>query len=236
MFRLVILVSLLLIPHFAEAAFKLNRTRVVYSQNNGQELIVSNNSSQLYGGQVWVENYESNDKFYFVTSPQLFKIKGNDKQVIRIFKTDEELPGDQESLFWINVQEIPPKSSASNSALVMSFRTKIKLIYRPETILEKRNNAEQQLTWRQQENTVMLNNPTAFYFAITSVEANGTKHVPHEKQAIAPFSTQLLSFDSLPQVNELAVIGINDYGANRRFVIEQDKNMATALQGNINAE
>ncbi len=40
---------------------------------------------------------------------------------------------DRESLFWLNIQEIPPISSADDSnVLAVALNTQVKLIYRPK--------------------------------------------------------------------------------------------------------
>ena len=44
-----------------------------------------------------------------VPQPPFFKVGAKQKQIIRIMKTDSSLPTDRESLFWLNVQEVPPK-------------------------------------------------------------------------------------------------------------------------------
>lgn len=48
--------------------------------------------------------------------------------------TVSNLPKDRESLFWLNVQEVPPKPEVKDgegSVLAMAMNTRVKLIYRP---------------------------------------------------------------------------------------------------------
>jgi len=102
--------------------------------------------------------------------------------------------------------------------MVMSFRTRIKLIYRPSDLGE-RYKAEAEVTWKQMGNTLHLSNPTPFYFAITSVSANGEERVPEQKTPLAPFSTMAFTFDSLPALKALTISAINDFGAVDAFSI-----------------
>lgn len=47
------------------------------------------------------------------------------------------MPSDRESMFWLNVLEVPPKASANQSsqnAVQIAFRSRIKLFYRPAGI------------------------------------------------------------------------------------------------------
>ncbi len=71
---------------------------------------MSNQSTENYGGQVWIDNTNQGDiQVYMIPAPPFFKIAAKEKQIVRIMKTDSALPTDRESLFWLNVQEIPPK-------------------------------------------------------------------------------------------------------------------------------
>jgi len=209
---------LVLFCHSSVASFKLNRTRIIYGEKEGHELVIQNNYNSFYGGQVWIDNLDDSDEFYFVNSPQFFKVNSGEKQIVRLMKTDATLAEDRESLFWVNVQEIPPKQQSEQSGMVMSFRTRIKLIYRPSDLGE-RYKAESEVTWKQTGNTLHLNNPTPFYFAITTVSANGEERVPEQKTPLAPFSTMAFTFDSLPALKELTISAINDFGAVGSFRI-----------------
>ncbi len=69
-------------------------------------------------------------------------------------------------LFWLNVQEIPPKPKASEgNVLAVAVNTKVKLIYRPKALVEGRRNAEKNLQIAHRGGEAYLKNPTPYYFA-----------------------------------------------------------------------
>ncbi|PJI52023.1 molecular chaperone EcpD, partial [Methylobacterium radiotolerans] len=58
--------------------------------------------------------------------------------------TGEPMPQDKESVFWLNVLEIPPKDKANQNLLQMAFRSRIKLFYRPAGLKGKAEDAPSQ--------------------------------------------------------------------------------------------
>lgn len=67
--------SLCLFTASSHAAFVLNSTRYVFDEKRENISVqVDNQSTQEYGGQIWIENQDQNDKnVYFVPSPTFLK-------------------------------------------------------------------------------------------------------------------------------------------------------------------
>ncbi|WP_096968467.1 fimbrial chaperone [Escherichia coli] len=170
-----VLVLLLMISSQAMAAFVLNGTRFIYEEGKKNSAFeVTNQSTETYGGQVWIENIrESDDTAYLIPVPPFFKVAPKGKQIIRLMKTGS-LPADRESLFWLNVQEIPPKpKEAEGSMLAVAINTRVKLIYRPRSLVEGRKGAEKGMQIMHRSGEVYLKNPTPYWFAVTAVKMNG---------------------------------------------------------------
>ncbi|MDI7245415.1 fimbrial chaperone [Providencia rettgeri] len=198
----------------AYSAFTLNGTRFIYDEGRKNIAIeVKNNSNKTYGGQVWIDNLSGNDVF-FVPAPNLFKIAGEEKQIIRLLYVNDILPKDRESLFWLNVQEIPPIASADESnVLAVALNTQVKLIYRPKILAEHREDAEKNLTY----SGSTLKNPTPYYFALTQVSVDGrplvlSKEIEQSISLFPPFSEVNLQ---RPLSGKVAIEAIDDYGARR---------------------
>lgn len=159
----------------ANAAFVLNGTRFIY--DGGMKSIsieVKNQSDKTYGGQVWIENTDAKG-IYMIPSPSFFKIEGKERQLIRIMKVGAELPQNRESLFWINVQEVPPKPSKDDgNVLAIAMNTQVKLLYRPKSVLDKRKSAEEKIQVVHIDGKTYLKNPTPYYFAIVRIKNNGS--------------------------------------------------------------
>ena len=157
------------------AAFVLNGTRYIYEEGKKNiSFEVTNQSDRTYGGQVWVDNTTQGDAVYIVPSPPFFKADAKQKQIIRLMNVNDSLPKDRESLFLLNIQEVPqkPKETEGN-VLSIAMNTQVKLIYRPKQLVGKREDAEKQIQVVNRDGQTWLKNPTPYYFAITGVKENG---------------------------------------------------------------
>ncbi|HGU0748200.1 fimbrial chaperone [Escherichia coli] len=199
------------------AAFSLNATRYIYeSDKHNVSVTVSNNADKAFGGQVWIENSTQGNGVYMVPQPPFFKVGAGQKQVVRILKTNSNLPEDRESLFFLNVQEIPPKPEAKDGSNVLSIamNTKVKLIYRPQSIKNGRQNAEKQLRLEQRDGKTWLKNPTPYYFAVVKVTHNG-KEVNLSEKAKMDIA-RLAPFSDVPLGNKITgtikISAVNDWG------------------------
>lgn len=209
----------------AMAAFTLSGTRAIYEEGKKNiSLEVTNNATDTYGGQIWIDNISQNKADVFmVPSPPVFKVNAGSKQVIRLINVNPALPTDRESMFRINVQELPPKlNQAEGSALAIAMNTQIKLIYRPKGIIEGRKDAEKKLTTIHR-NTIWIKNSTPYYFAVTGLKVNGKKVIiPKAQDAdlalLAPFSE--VDTGLLPRNGKLTVQALNDWGGVQDYEIE----------------
>lgn len=176
------------------------------------------------GGQVWVDNTSEGNGIYMVPQPPFFKVGAKQKQIIRIMKTDSSLPTDRESLFWLNVQEVPPKPDVKEnrgSVLAIAMNSRVKLIYRPSALKNGRENAEKKLTIEQRGDITWVKNPTPYYMAIVGVQTNGRElklsdKVTKELTLLAPFSSVSLGVSAR---GSLKIAAINDWGGVQNYEI-----------------
>ena len=71
----------------------------------------------------------------------------NGGAVLRIAYLKAPLPTDRESLFWLNILEVPPRDEDENNALQFSFRSRFKLFFRPSQ-LKSVDSAAGKLQWK----------------------------------------------------------------------------------------
>ena len=217
--------SLLLFTASSHAAFVLNITRYVFDEKRENISVqVDNQSTQEYGGQIWIENQDQNDKnVYFVPSPTFFKVADQHKQILRILKINDALPKDKESLFWINIQEIPKAPKDGVNALSIALHTQVKMIYRPDILKDKRENAEKNIKLINDESSTVLFNDSPYYFALINVKQNG-KNVnlgDDVKNKIAVFSPfEKISLNKKLTGN-ISFVAFDDYGVDREYNISQ---------------
>lgn len=99
---------------------------------------------------------------------------------------------DKESLFWLNVLEIPPAPTGANNStpenfLQVAFRTRVKLLYRPAGLTGEANDAPEKLQWRFSGAGVSVKNPTPYYVSFTEINAV----VNQKKVPLAPHGDML---------------------------------------------
>ncbi|WP_321146738.1 fimbrial chaperone [Providencia alcalifaciens] len=207
------------------AAFVLNGTRFIYDEGKKNiSFEVTNNAEKKYGGQIWIDNTNQGDGVYMVAQPPFFKVLPKRKQVIRIINTNSNLPHDRESLFWLNVQEVPPKPEIKedeSSVLAIAMNTRVKLIYRPLSIKDGRKDAEKQLKLVQQGNDTWLKNPTPYYMAVVGMKHNGkdiilNDAVMNQISQLKPFSEVNLNKKIIGKVS---VDTVNDWGGVQSYEI-----------------
>ncbi|MCD9496802.1 fimbrial chaperone [Photobacterium carnosum] len=211
----------------AFAAFILNGTRFIYDEGRKNiSFEISNESKETYGGQVWIDNVLiPKEDVAFVPMPSFFKVEGGQTQVVRIMNITDKLPKDKESIFWLNVQEIPPVNKDQNNVMVVAVNTQVKLLYRPTTIIKGRENAESKMTLKKEGSSYVLNNPTPYYFAVTELKVNGkaallSKELSNNLGMISPKSSTLLSGVKLAPLSKVIIGAIDDYGALNTYEVK----------------
>lgn len=203
----------LFIINTSYAGVIISGTRVIYNEGNKNVSInVKNPDKMPYLIQSWIDDFEEKKQSKFTITPPLFRLNPDKENTLRIFLTEEGLPSDQESRFWLNIKTIPATEKTENS-LQIAFKTQMKLIYRPKSLKDVNFEEEQKkLSWSKERGKVIVYNPTPYFMNFQTIKFNG-KLVDDVSYA-KPFSTK--SFD-INDNNEHGLISwelINDYGAN----------------------
>ena len=218
MFNRLARLALVCVPLLANAAVVPDRTRVIYEEGaTSVSVTVSNKNPQLpFVVQSWIED-ASGKKISspFMVLPPLQRIEPNESSMLRIVKLPETaLPKDRESVFYLNIREIPPKSEAVN-AMQIALQSKIKLFYRPASVKRERGeDLAQKLNLKIDPigKQLLIDNPTPFHITVVGllVGPQMTK-MPVETVMIAPFSGARLALNT-PAFSELRVSNMNDFG------------------------
>lgn len=224
--RMKVLLAGLLISCQAMASFTLNGTRFIYGGGKKNiSFVVTNHATDTWGGQVWIDNVSMpEESVSLIPAPTFFKVNGNQKQVVRILDVNDALmPKDRESLYFLNVQEIPPAPKSGGNTLSLAMNTQVKLIYRPESLAAGRADAEKNLRLETKDGGSVLVNPTPYYFAVVALHSGGAKQKLRMSSEATKKLGTLVPFSevSLNQTvkTPLMVDAINDYGAVRTYTI-----------------
>ncbi|MDX7990264.1 fimbrial biogenesis chaperone [Xenorhabdus littoralis] len=194
-FLIGLLLSLPVISIPAHAGVALSSTRVIYDASQREETVtvINDSKEEVYLIQSWVDIFtpttESSDrKAPFLVTPPLFRLDGEQENRLRIILTDDALPRDRESVFWLNVKAIPAVEKNNVNRLLISMKNRIKLFYRPVGLTEEQaGNAYHQLTFSRQGGQLVVQNPTPFYVSFYDITVGG-QSVP-ETGMVAPFSS-----------------------------------------------
>lgn len=204
--------------HQAHAALSMDAVRYIFpGDKESVTVTVTNGADQLYGGQAWVDNIlEKDTRPSFVVTPSFFKLDAKGKQVLRIIRATE-LPQDKESVYWLNLQDIPP--AMEGSGLSVAMRTRVKLFYRPAALLNNREGAEAHLSLERRPGTTVLVNTTPYIFAISAVSDSQGRALKLQNDS----AEKLLMFKPGDVVSVPAgvakVTSVDDYGGMKTIVI-----------------
>ncbi|KFL49733.1 pilus assembly protein [Burkholderia pyrrocinia] len=154
-YRMLFLLMSILFCTSAQASVTLSGTRVVFSAADKEVTVQLTNDGKLPAlVQAWIDmgdEQASPDKIDvpFVITPTIFRIEAGKGQALRIIHTGEPLAADRESLFWLNVLDVPPKATDGDdrNRLQIAFRTRVKLMYRPDGLPGSASDAPGELKW-----------------------------------------------------------------------------------------
>ena len=231
------LISLLLVfcSMYASASIFVESSRIIYPQNETDITVKLMNRGRTAAlTQHWIDADESTlaaktSNVPFLMTPPISRIEGGKSQVLRIVYTQEALPTDRESLFYLNILEVPARDKnhldASDAAEVqMALRVRLKLFFRPEhmgvTIDEVPNKINFEFVDHiNGEMTIRAINPTPYYVSFTGLTAESGSVIATQNEGgmLAPMETstfklQLVNGLSLPANMQLSCYYITDFG------------------------
>lgn len=208
------------------AGMVLNGTRVVYSAEQREVTVnMKNTGINPVLVQSWIDIGNPSDTpdtvvSPFILTPPITRVDAGKGQTLRISLVDgKKLSSSKESVFYLNVLEIPARSKNNEQPnhLSIAFRTRVKLFYRPQGLPGNADDAPEQLKWSLNNGGVTVTNPTAYYVTLGTVtySANGKKYVA-EGDMIAPGASDHIHFKNLSAVSDihsLSFTSLNDFGA-----------------------
>lgn len=206
--------ALLISAQPASASLAADQTRYIFQGDKDALTITvkNNDEKRTFGGQAWVDNITEKDtRPTFVVTPSFFKVKPNGQQTLRVIMASDHLPQDKESVYWLNLQDIPP--ALEGSGLAIALRTKMKLFYRPSGLMAGRKGAEEGISLQSRpDGQTVLVNTTPYIYAIGSLLDTNGKAISVNNDT----AQKLLMFMPGDEVNVkgqvVKVSSLNDYG------------------------
>lgn len=225
--RLILAGSTLLIFSSASGGISLNSTRAILQAPSKEvAVVVRNLAPQDILLQSWVDtgSKQKDPSIPFVVTPPISVLGGNKQQVLRILYQGQGLQSDRESVFWLNVQEIPQKTNSDNS-LQIAVRQRIKIFYRPAglsgTVEEAYTRLRWKLEWEGSRPRLKVINNSEYSISFARIElvgGNGSRYLV-EPDMVSPKSYsvfELKKLSAIPNRSDgrlrIEYQKINDYG------------------------
>ncbi|WP_159566130.1 fimbrial biogenesis chaperone [Budvicia diplopodorum] len=210
-----LITSLLLVILFsnniATAGVIIEGTRIVYPEGNKEvNIVLDNQDKSPFLIKTWIENTDFKDSHFLITPP-LFRLDSKQKSTVRIFKTNNSLPTDRESLFYFNAMSIPSADTSKENTLQIAIRSRLKFFYRPKMLNEQYpEDVTDKLSWQNVNGKLSISNPTPYYMNFSYISVAGKKI--QDANLAAPLSTTELTLPDGVSVGEIEWKIINDMG------------------------
>lgn len=223
--------SLLMAAFFSsylQAGIVISGTRLIYPANESEVTLKLENKSHVpLLVQSWIDAGDpditpENSDVPFTIMPPVSRIEPAKAQTLRISATPmADHASDRETLYWINVLEVPPKSKGDDNYLSIAYRNRLKVFYRPAALKSPTSDIIGQVSWRLQGAKLLGKNPTPYYISYASVQVSGHGNATvadRDGGMIAPFSEQIFELKPTKTAiggkpNSVITSAINDYGA-----------------------
>ncbi|HFO2532296.1 TPA: fimbria/pilus periplasmic chaperone [Yersinia enterocolitica] len=212
----------------ASAAIALDRTRVILNGGDkSMSLNISNQNKQLpYLAQGWIEDEQGNKiNTPLTVVPPVQRVEPGALSQLKVqtLPAISQLAQDRETLYYFNLREIPPRSDKANT-LQIALQTRIKLFYRPESIVPQKTDLstpwQEKLQLTRQGDRYQVNNPTPYY--VTLVDATDKKEgktaAGFEPLMIAPKSQSMLSVSAAALGSKPVLTYVNDFGGRPKLI------------------
>lgn len=222
-YRTILGACLALLLPCAQAALTVNVTRVVFdSDKRSKSVVIGNPSPRPYAVQSWINTStdDTTTPVPLAPSPGLFRLDPGKEQMLQINRLPNDLPQDRESLFYLNVQEIPQIEDNQANALTIAVRTRLKVFYRPSQFKQAPESRLDELKWSVRSSNdgvqLVVDNPTPYHYTFGRLEvrdAGKTESVQASQMAM-PLSQQVYSLNTIKSASGLTLTFtiLNDYG------------------------
>jgi len=230
--------ALLTCSMLANANVSIQGSRVIYDQARNEVDVQLQQVGKTPGVlQIWLDEGDEHATADmvnppFLLAPAIARMDPGGRQLVRIVRSRNDLPGDRESLLWLNVQETPLYATGSQP----DVRTRIKFFYRPSGLASAPETAHQSLQFSlesaptDKQVQLRIHNPSPYHITFRELAlqdainadspalAEFSIDAPGERM-VAPMSELVLTLErgtaqSMPLPAQASVVfsTISDYG------------------------
>ncbi|WP_337013342.1 fimbrial assembly chaperone [Pantoea sp. AS142] len=202
------------------AVVNVDKTRVVFNQSDlTQSINVINSGQNETFLQLWTDDGDltlSPDASItpVIVIPPVVKMYPGEMRSLRLMLTSRQaLPADKESLYWLNIYQIPALKKELNAAarkVVLPLRIRMKIFIRPAGLNAPQTTDPEKLRFAARGDKITLTNPTPWFMSMT-VNPKGQQSI--KDIILAPYSDlQIESRTTLKSGDSVNYAVINDQG------------------------
>lgn len=171
----------------ASAAIQLQQTRLVYPAGEPSVALVIKNSDAIHS--VAIESWVESEQGEMTITPSTTLIKPATNGVLNIHIPASGKSNNKESLYWLNIKGTQLEKPGSPEPLTIAIINRIKVFYRPKTLLSGSADAYKKLIVSTCRKQLIIKNPTPYYVSFYSFKVDD-KEVMHI-QMIKPYGELL---------------------------------------------
>jgi len=189
--------SLWLLALSAQAAVNISTTRVIFNHGESQRMVtLVNDGSYPVLVQSWVDDGDpqkgpSQASAPFVVLPPVLKILPGEQRELRIMTSGKGMPADRESLYWLNLYQIPPekKDAPVGEKVRLALRNQLKVLWRPVKTGVLTENAVNLLSFSYEAGVIYAINESSWNITLADVylgeySTTGIVVSPHSRRVI----------------------------------------------------
>ena len=171
----------------AQAGVLAAKTRIIFNAGEReQSLMLANTNQYSIILQTWIDQGEGSPEatdMPFLVLPPVMKMPSEGVQGIQIVYNGKPLRADRETVFWLNLYEIPmiKQHKDQDSYISLAMNTQLKLFYRPKQMVKMSPEAiadKLEFTIRQENGHAYLecNNETPYHASLINLRLTQAEH------------------------------------------------------------
>lgn len=219
--KAILLAMLLLSTGHSWANIVINGTRIIYPEKNKEvivQLINTGDAPSLV--QSWIDDGDINStpetaKVPFLLSPPVIKVNEHNGQQLRIKKLPATLPADRESVFFLNVLDIPPRPEnlQNQNTVQLAIKSRIKLFYRPTSLTGTLDDAVGKMTLVANGHEFRISNNSPFFITVANI-SRGKNKLLEESPMVSPFGQLTVATkNEVKRGQSVQLMYVDDLGA-----------------------
>ncbi|HIH9252115.1 TPA: fimbrial biogenesis chaperone [Enterobacter ludwigii] len=218
----------------AFASVVINQTRVIYpAAAKFVSVQLVNDSDKTHLVQSWLDEGDASAapekvKVPFSLMPPVVKMEAHSGQTLKVAAMNtQSLPKDRESVFWLNVLDVPPvPEGGADNYLQVAIRNRIKVFYRPMSLEELDSSVIEKVTLSTSGDRVCLKNNSPYYLTIPQIvtwqggqlKQARKDNLLNDTAFIPPFGCALVP-DKIHAGNQYRITWLDDFGAKRFSIL-----------------